>query len=495
MDVSSLYGSQSQINQFVQLQLMSERQPLDLLEKKKSTLNEQKSILTKLHSKLSALKSQTERMTDIITDYFQSKSVNSSDPDLLTATAGSSTPIGSHSISVSRLASSDTRVSQQYVSMDSDFTGITTDQTFDIEVGHPTEDGPDNRVQISVTVSASAFSGTNDDVLTAIADAVNSAMQQAVSDELIDSDEVAHASVVNEETGTSRLVFRSEQSGFTYRMDFGTSTLLDSLQINAGAQSSGTAGGYITPVGTSRDTSELNSQFILDGLTFYRDSNSVTDAIEGLTVELQDIFASPETLSVKADMDTIKEEVKDFIEAYNEAVTFLRENAQINPDTLQRGMLSDNLIYRGLLTQLRTMVFDEVEGTTSASYTRMYHIGIEADQKGLLSIKDMDKFTRAVESNTLHISDLLHSETGMGAKIRDVIDDFVNASGTISANKKNLDSEIRSLNDRIKYMNEALDRRERQLTEQFSKLQETMVKVSNQQSFFSLFAGGTTGSY
>jgi flagellar capping protein FliD len=113
----------------------------------------------------------------------------------------------------------------------------------------------------------------------------------------------------------------------------------------------------------------------------------------------------------------------------------------------------------------------------------------------MLSIKDMDKFTRAVESNTLHISDLLHSEEGIGAKIKDVIDDFVNASGTISNNKKSLDSEIRSLNDRIKYMNEALERRERQLTEEFSKLQETMVQMSNQQSFFSLFTGGTGYSY
>jgi len=495
MDVSSLYGSQSQIRQYVELQMMTEREPVKRLQEKKTKLSEEKSVLTNLHSKLSALKTETERMTDIITDYFQAKKVNSSDSEFLSATAGSQTPVGSHSVSVTRLASSDTRVSQQYTSDNSDFTAIVTDQTFEIEVGHPTDEDPNNRVQISVTVAASEFSGTNDEVLAAVSEAIQSAMQQAVTDEIIDSDEVVHSSVVNEETGTSRLVFRSEKSGFTHRMDFGASTLLDSLEVNAAVQSSGTAGGYMHNVGTSASDSELNSQFTLDGLTFYRDSNNVTDAIEGLTLELRDVFAVPETLSITADVDTIKEEVNNFIESYNEAVTFLRENAQINPDSLERGALADNVIYRGLLTELRSMLIDEIEGTASQSYTRLFHLGIEADQKGKLSIKDIDKFTRAVESNTLNVSDIFHSETGIGAKVKDIIDNFVSASGTISSNKKSIDSEVRSLNDRIKYMEQAMERREKQLYDEFAKLQETMVQVSNQQSFFNLFNSGGQGFY
>ena len=47
--------------------------------------------------------------------------------------------------------------------------------------------------------------GTDDEVLLAIASAINTAMSDAVVAETIESDEVIHASVVSEESGKSRL--------------------------------------------------------------------------------------------------------------------------------------------------------------------------------------------------------------------------------------------------------------------------------------------------
>lgn len=488
MDIASIFGSQSSINQLVNQYMAIEQRPRDLLVSKRDSLNSKKTVLSDLDSKLSALKTKASRLNDPIFDYFAAKKATTSDTDKFTATAGASAALGNHSISVERLAESDTRVSQQYNNSDTSFSGYVTDQIFTIEVGHVDDDGNESREQISVTVAASVFTGTDEEVLLAIADAINSAMSNAVTDETINNDEVVHASIVNEESNTSRLVLRSQNTGYTYRMDFGASSLLDDLQVNAAVQSTGTAGGYIHEVGTDETNSMLNNKFTLDGLTLYRNSNNVTDAVSGVTLQLLDTFATNEELSITADVESVKSEVQAFLDAYNEAITFLKSNTQINSDTHERGLLASDLTYKDIYYSLREYVTDEVTSTSSSLYTKLYQIGIEPDSKGLLSITDSEKFTNAIESNSTNVSDLFNTENGLANRLEDYINNFVKTGGTIDNSKTNLDEEIRHLEDRIDYTNEILEKKQARLFNEMAKLQETMILLENQQSYLGLFS-------
>ena len=494
MDISSIFGSQNSIDRLVSQYMTLERGPLDLLINKKESLDGKRSILSDLDSKLSALKRKADRLTDPVFNYFATKKATTSDLEKFTATAGPSSAAGNHSVSVARLAESDTRVSSQFNNNDTSFTGYVTDQTFDIEVTHIDDDGNESRELISVNVAASLFTGTDEEVLSSISDAINSAMSNAVSDETLNSDEVIHASVVNESSATSRLVLRSENTGYTYRMDFGSSSLLDDLQVNANVASSGTAGGYIHEIGTSETDSMLNNMFTVDGLTLYRDSNNVTDAIEGVTLQLLDTFATNETISITADVESVQGEIEDFLEAYNSALTFLKTNTQIDPDTYKRGLLADDLTYKNIYYDLRNHATEEVDTTSSTLYTKLYQLGIEPDDDGYLSITDSEKFTRAVETNSTYVSDIFSSEDGFATRLVDYVNRYVKTGGTIDNTKKNIDDEIIHINDRIDYTNDILARREAQLRNEMTKLQETMVLLQNQQSYLGLFSSNNYGS-
>ncbi|RMH64474.1 MAG: hypothetical protein D6677_04640 [Calditrichaeota bacterium] len=488
MDVTSLYANQGSVQYLVEQFMRFEQEPLNQLTERKNKLNDTTSLLSTLDSKLSALQSRTKRMTDQFTDYFAARKAESSNKDLFTASATSEANTGSHAISVARLASADTRVSQQYSSTASDFTSYTTDQTFTIEVAHPTDADANNRVFISVTVDASVFSGDNESVLKAISSAVDAAMDQAVADETIKNEERVNTSVVSEQNGTSRLQFISNNSGYTYRIDFGTSTLLDDLQINANSASSGTSGGYIHNVGSSATTSELNAQFTIDGLTYYRDSSTVDDAIKGVTLNLRDVFATDETVTVSTDYDAVKEEVDGFIKAYNEAIDFLRKEAQYDPTKGERGALADDLKYRNLSVDLRDIISSEVTDVTYTDYNLLYDIGMEMDQQGKLSITDEDKFRTAVETNSEYVSDIFNGSDGIATRINDYLEDYVKTGGTISQSKKNITSQIQTLETRIDLENTLLDQKRKQLTDQFIQLQDAMYTVQSQQQFFSLFS-------
>ncbi len=490
VDISSIFDSRTSIDRLIDQFMILEQRPLNVLLDKKSELEEKKTVFSDLDSKLSSLKSIVERMTDPITDYFASKKATTSDSDKFTASAGASAELGNHSMTVERLAVSDTRVSKQYTDTNTSFTAFTTDQTFSIEVAHPTSSDSSNRVSISVTVGSATFSKTDDEVLQDIADAINTAMSNAVTAETIESDEIVNASVVTEVDGTSRIILRSAQSGYTYRMDFTDSadSLLNAMEVNAAVQSTGTSGGYITAVGTSASDSQLNAKFVLDGLTFYRDSNNVADAISGVTIQLLDTFATTETITVNADVDAVKSEVNNFIDSYNEVIKFLRENARYNPDTEKSGMLTNELVYRDIVNSLRGYTVATVSGAASSTYTKLYNIGIEADDEGMLSIKDLEKFTEATEANSTNVSDLFNASDGVAENIKNYIETFVKVGGTIDSSKNNIDSQLINLDDRISFTQELLDKREAQLRDEFSKLQEMMAKLSQQQSFFGLFA-------
>lgn len=491
---SSISGSGFSIYDLIDQYMKIEERPRDELIAKRTDLTSRKSIFSTLDSKLSALRTKLEYLTDEISNPFLAKSGVSSDPDKVGVTTTSSAVTGNHTITVERLAKADTRVSNKYQNSDSSFTSFTSDQSFYIEVAHPTDSDPDNRVQIQVTVEASVFSGTNDDVLVAIRDAVNDAMAQAVIDETIDADEVVNATVMHEQSDTSRLSFSSEQTGYTYRMDFGSSTLLDFLGINATTAATDSDGGYITPVGTGATDSELNSKFYMDGLTFYRDSNNVEEAVDGVTLKLYDTFTSPETITIASDKEAVKADVEEFISLYNEAVDYLRAQTKVDPDTHERGPLSTDITYRGILSDLRSIISSEVDTVSNSEYSILYDIGIEADTEGKLSIVDSSKFEAALEANPQNVADIFRSSNGIAVQLDDYITNFVETGGIIDSSKAQIDRQITNINDRISYMNVLLDKKEKQYFEEFTKLQETMAKLQSQQAFFNSFYGSGGGS-
>ncbi len=486
MNFGSIGGTNS-IQYLVDQYMAIESRPKDKLVQQQKALEKKKSIFSELDSKLSALKTKLEYLTDAVSLPFQAKIAQSSDDNKVGVTVQNSAVKGNHTLVVQQLARSDTRVSNQFSDSGTDFSSFTSDQTFTIQVAHPTDTDANNRVDISVTVSADTFSKNNDEVLQDIAQAINDAMASAAADGTITSDEMAQASIITEQNGVSRLVLTSGQTGYTNRLSFGSSSLLDTLNINNNAQTSGTTGGYVYNVGTSASDSALNSVFVLDGMTMYRDSNKIDDAYEGITFELKDTFSQEVTVSVDADIDSVKKDVQDFIDKYNEVIDYLTKNARINSVTYEKGALQEDTVYSSMISDLRGLVSESVDTAASDNYKLLYSIGIEADQSGKLSIKDESKLTNALQANPAYVEDLFTSDDGVANKVKDYIDRFVKIGGTIDSSKKLIDEQIKGLDDRINYMNELLDKKEKQYYEEFTKIQKTMYTLQNQQAFFSQF--------
>ncbi len=509
-DISSIFDSRNAIDYLVSQYIQLESRPRARIIENRDKLTTKQQTLTTLDSKLSALNSSAERMTDQITDYFALKKATSSKEDDLLATAGSNAALGTHAITVERLATSDTRVSKQYSSDSTDLSSFGSDQTFTLQVGHyyldnltgsPTEGQKIyQRVDISVTVDAASFAKKNSEALADIASAINNAMSTALitdhdydgndtNEKILDSIDIVRADVVSEDGGNSRLVLKSASSGYSYRIGFTDSadSFLSGLEVSNNSQMSGNSGGFISNVGTGVSDSLLNLKFVVSGLTFYRDSNNVTDALTGVTLDLLNTFTTPQTITVSADVDGVKKEVQDFLDAFNNSIDYLRTNAEMNPETKERGVLADDGLYRQMTSTLRSKLNTIVSNTSSSTYDRLFDLGIESDTSGHFSIIDSSKFEMALDSSTKNVSDLFNATDGIATLVKTYVNSFVKVGGTIDSSKDSVQNSIFQLNTRITYWDEVLANREIQLRDEFSRIQTMMAQLSQQQSFINIF--------
>ena len=473
---NSFFGGldiESLVDQFRQIELG----PRSRIEFKQSGLESRKQALNDLDSKLSTLFTLGQRFEDIILNVFNSKTAESSDSALFTVTAGTDAQLGAHSLTVSRLASIDTRVSKQYVSTDSDFGAIVTDQSFGIVVAHPTDADPDNTVEITVTISAATFSQTNSEVLADVASAINEAMSVAATAETIDSDEAAVATVVTEASGQSRLVLRSGQSGETNALTFNdTDGLLATLETNANVQSSGTSGRFITVA------SDLSALFTLDGLTFTRDNNFVEDALEGVGLQLLDTTSTTESLTITADTEAVKAELQSFIDAYNEVAKLLKTESAAG------GEFRGDTTYSTMRFKLRSLVSSLVSSAESTAFDQLIEIGIGINRDGTLFFDDESAFDSAVSTNPQLIKDIFTSTDGITVTLNDFIINFTKSSGIIDSSTNSIAASLRRQTTRLEAFDDRLENRVQKFRNDLIRLQAVMVEVQSQSGFLSNFS-------
>jgi flagellar hook-associated protein 2 len=477
-------GLSPKYQRLIQRTLQIENQPKVDLQNRREQKKNTKSIVSDLDSKLSSLQSQLSTLTDTTSSPFEGRSTSvEGGTEAFTVSADKTASTGNHSLTVDRLASEDGRVSQTYNSGGSGLRTFFDDngqQTFDIGVATPTDSNPDAREQISVTVDPSG--SNNEEILGNIQTAIDDALQSAVDNGTISSDERPDVSVVNPTSDTARLSVRSSQTGFQGRLGFTDSgnNLLSELQVNADQIANDSQGGELTEVGTDEASSKLTSQFDLDGLTLTRNSNEVTDALDGVTINLDEATGTESSFEVTADEEGAKDAVQEFIDRFNEVNSFLQTKTEIDSESGERGSLADDSTFRRLQRQLRTDATAPVSGQPDGLST-LADVGVEAKRDGTLELADEGKLSTALRENQGALKDLFAGPDGVATRLETRVDQFVDAGGILDSREDSIDNTVDRLDDRIRQFDERLERRQQQLRDRFAQVQSTIRSLASQQ--------------
>jgi flagellar hook-associated protein 2 len=165
------------------------------------------------------------------------------------------------------------------------------------------------------------------------------------------------------------------------------------------------------PAGTqnlAETQSARNAELKIDGVAITKPKNTITDAIEDVTLNLLKTNAgAPTTISVTRDSGAIKSSVDALAKAYNDLNTTLRNLSAFNAGTKQGSVLQGDVTLITLQSRIRSELGAALKGV-AGSYTNLSQIGVAFQKDGTLSV-DAAKFEAALEAAPNDIAALFAS--------------------------------------------------------------------------------------
>jgi flagellar hook-associated protein 2 len=430
------------------------RLPVDRLTAKKATLNSKSTDYATLSTKLASLQSASDKIR--LTSNFDRSSVSVSDSTVLSATGSSSATPGSYTVRVTQLAQSHQLTNKAAKAVAATTTDIVSGASgaFTFRVG--------SGANQAIALGASA---TIDDLKTAINDLGAGAT----------------ASVVNTGTDASpayRLVLTATSTG----AGNGITIVADNTDLDF-LNTSGTGG--IDTLQAAQDAVIVVGDPALNPLTFQRSSNTITDAIAGVTLALTKTTGSGTiAVNVSRDAGAVKTNIKALATAYNEVVKFINERNAYNITTKQGGIFFNEPTVRTVLSQLRTALSSAVPGLTA--YTTVGEVGFKTERDGTVTI-DEAKLDAALNSNYSAVKSLFINQTG-SAGIAQLVTNAVDAldditAGAVTLRKGSLTDQISDITDDIAKKEDLISQYEERLRRQYAALDGLLGRLQSQSGF------------
>ncbi|MDP2025191.1 flagellar filament capping protein FliD [Sulfuriferula sp.] len=406
-------GSGLDVNSIVTQLMTIERQPLTVLNNKVASFQAKLSGYGQITSTLSQFQIAVQGLSS--PTQFQSVIATMADATVGTASASAGATAGSYALEVSSLAQAQKLVAAGQASASAAIgSGTATTLSFDfgtiaggtlsngIYTGASfTSNGAGTK---TVTINASNNS------LSGMRDAINSA-NIGVS-----------ATIVNDGSASpNRLVLTDSTTGISNSMKISVSgdAAISSLLSQDPANNTGQA--------LTQTVAAQNANFKIDGVAVTKTSNTITDAIQGVTLNLTKTnVGTPTGITVAQDTGSVTKAVNAFVTAYNNITQTLASATAYDPATKNAALFNGDASVALLQNQIRRVLSTPVAGGGSA-YTQLPQIGVTFQKDGTLAV-DNTKLQSAITSNFSDIA-------GLFAAVGKTSDSLVgySSAGTLTA--------------------------------------------------------------
>lgn len=384
-------GSGLDINNLLQQIVAAERAPtenrLNLQEAKTqaeiSAFGILKSSITSFKSSLNSLKTSSG---------FSVNTVSIGDKSLLSASASSIATAGSYSVEVESLAQSHSLATVAFDSLDS----IVGTGTLTFDFGTTVYNSGDD-TYTSFTTNPDKTSQSIE-----ITNANNTV--EGLRDAINDADIGVTATVVDDGSGF-RLLITSDDSGLQNSLEI-------SVDEGGGAADTDTVGlsqlAFNSAATNAEETLAASDAIVkINGLQVTRESNTISGAIHGVTLNLKSAdVGNPTQVTINRDNSNAEKNIGNFVAKYNELVTAIDNLTKFGGDDGQSGLLLGDTTTRNILSQVRRVVGAVIPN--DSAFNTLSSIGITTQRDGTLGL-DSSKLSSALSSDFDTVSKLFYS--------------------------------------------------------------------------------------
>jgi flagellar hook-associated protein 2 len=410
-----------------------------------TALQAQDAVFTAMGTDLSTLSTSLQALTDF-NGKFAEKEGSSSNTNLLSLTSASSTAAaGSHTVVISQLAQTSSDVSSVVANASDTLTG-------------------------DLIIQGTTFTATpGNDTLAGLVSAINSAAIGVT------------AGVITDSSG-SRLSIVSGTGGAAGQLASITGTLSDS-----------TSGGSI-----SFTTGQPGQDAIMqvDGIQVTSASNTVTNAIPGVTFQLiSKDTSTPVQVQITDNTTDIATAVGNFVSAYNTVI------GDINVQEANNSSGTPSPLFGSpILAQLQSGITGSLfAGSASGSINNMTQLGITMNNDGTLTLA-ADTLSSVLNSNLSDVAGFFENTGSFGQTMTATLNNLGTQApnGAIYLSQQQNAAQESSLNADITNENAILSAQKTQLTDELNTANQILQSIPSQlnqvNEMYSAITGYNTGN-
>ncbi|WP_368568376.1 flagellar filament capping protein FliD [Enterobacter roggenkampii] len=374
------------------------------------------------------------------------------------ASLASSAAAGSYSVEVTQLAAAQSLLSPKVNSKDTDL-GDSSMSSRTITITQPGQKNP-----LTVTLASDKTS------LADVRDAIN-AKQGSVSASIIKADDNSYyLSLTSRDSGTSNeMTITTDDAELAKYISYdpGNATNVMSEQVPA-----------------------ADAKVNINGIEIIRSSNTITDAPEGVTLNLiKTNKGSPETLSVVKDNQPMTDAIQAFVDAYNSLQTTI--STQTKYTKVDQGSTSQNssngdLLGDGTLRNIQTRLRSMVSASQgSGSLATLSQLGITQDITGKLTV-DSTKLNKALNEKSADVVAFLSGDgktTGFATQTSSLLKDMLGTDGSVQNATAGINKTLKKLSDEYDRVNAQITATMARYKTQFTSLSQLVSKMDQTGSY------------
>ncbi|MBW2085817.1 MAG: flagellar filament capping protein FliD, partial [Deltaproteobacteria bacterium] len=219
-----------------------------------------------------------------------------------------------------------------------------------------------------------------------------------------------------------------------------------------------------------------------------RSTNSVSDIITGVTLNLQSSGST--VVTVSNNLTAVKTQVETFVNSINFLMDYIREETKYIPETGESGIMIGNYAFTLVRSVIGDLLYPEGLDSDVDPYVQLSQIGIKTDpdQNGKWVI-DYTDLNNALNDDLeavarLFVEDTDNNSTGVCARLVEKLDELTDSEDGIAIVLiDNYNGIIKGIDDKIEYEEKRITLLKQRLNEKFARLEEQLNILNGELAF------------
>ena len=241
-----------------------------------------------------------------------------------------------------------------------------------------------------------------------------------------------------------------------------------------------------------RSVTASDASLTVDGINISRSTNTISDAITGMTINLLDSTNSAGTVSITTDSSQVETKLRTLVTAFNSVMTTFDTLSDPDATGENAGVLSGDSSLRSIENKIKDL-FIQASSTPGTSLSYLSDMGIEMTRSGVLEI-DETALATALTSNYADIRMMISADTdnqttvgtasrGIAGDALVVLDEFLSSTGILESRTTNNENRIADYQEDLVELDRRMQAIYERYLRQFTAMEQAIDEMNSMRDY------------